>query len=135
MTSDDVFKNFYGVESVIITDRDYAKPTTHWLFEVFRPWFETRLDGFGTRSWSTQWDCDDFAALYRTLAQVCHSLTHVRPEEGIAVGEVKYRKDSGVIHMINCAFTEQGLIWIEPQTTCQVQLSETELSSRSYVRF
>lgn len=136
LTSNEIFSNFYGLEHVLLMDKNYAQPTTHWLFQEYRPWFEKKTFELGVSSWRDQWDCDDFASLYRILAQVCHSLTHTRTEEGLAVGEVKYlRESSKQYHMINCAFTEQGLIYIEPQKCLQIHLSETELQSRSYVRF
>lgn len=120
---------------LIIADRTYGKPKKDWLLEVFYPWLSRELKRDGISGWQESFDCDDFATVYRVMAQVCHANTR-NGAEGIAIGEVFYTRDNGGQHAINCAFVEnEQLIFIEPQNGQQTKLTDKELGSIWYVRF
>lgn len=135
MNTELIYQSFKQCPNIIVGDGSYAMPTSSWLFGKFKSWYFTMLGALKSSGYSAQWDCDDFASIFRVMAQICHAQTRTRPEEGIAVGELFYMMDSGGGHAICCAFTENGLIFIEPQTGEQLKLSATELQSVSFVRF
>jgi len=96
--------------------------------------------GFPAR-WDRRFDCNRFAALWiglahaRYAAEQWHSST---APQALALAEVWYRPDGaspGTGHAVVAALTEQGLLYIEPQTGTRVQLSAAERASVYFVRW
>jgi len=115
------------------SDSTFNLPTKTWLFSKFYPYFSKELERLGIIEWSEKFDCEDFAAMYKILCQVCHKNSR-STQGGLAVGAVDYQKDSGEYHCINIAFTDQGLVFIEPQTGKELKLSENEKNSINKLR-
>ena len=86
--------------------------------------------------YSKQWDCDDFAAMFRIKAVEAHFRSGRNPDEGLAVGEVWYTREDGRGHAINLAVVEGGdLCFVEPQTGAELKLTASELQSFCFARF
>lgn len=121
----------------LLVDTDYALPTTSWLLTTFYPWWQDQRNSLGLTTWTRINDCDNFARAYAQAAQDCYALTPVdgtRPE-ALAVGELCYIKDGSGGHAIVLAITEDGKVFIEPQTGKRIFLSPTEIDSCFFVRF
>jgi hypothetical protein len=118
----------------IFSDDSFAIPTKRWLLEDFWVWFYERRLELGLMKWTRNNDCDNFARAYAQYAADCHALTS-NQTEGLAVGEFYYRPASGGGHAIVIALTDEGVIFIEPQTGKQLQLTQEEISSCFFVRF
>lgn len=118
----------------IYSDETYAIPTRRWLLEDFWAWFYERRLELGLMKWTRNNDCDNFARAYAQYAADCHALTSDQTE-GLAVGEFYYRQASGGGHAIVIALTDVGVIYIEPQTGKQLELTQEEIGSCFFVRF
>jgi hypothetical protein len=130
------FFNVAPLTLVICYDVDYNLPTTDWLLNKFWPWFQkTRWDG-NLSKWSRKNDCDNFARAYVTFCQDAHARSF-GSAEGLAVGEFCYHGVSHVKgpHAIVAAFTEEGLIFIEPQNGQRIALSPGEITSCFHAAF
>jgi hypothetical protein len=138
MEHDDVVKMLKDAglvnAAVFAIDSSYAKPTTSWLTGKFYEYYSNWLDLNGLSQWRAKWDCDNFSSSYYTFAQACHVASN-RPEEGLTVGELFYRRDiDGAGHAIIVAITDEGVIFIEPQDGKEFQLSVKEKASCPLVR-
>lgn len=109
-------------------DDQYSIIKKDWLFSSFYPFFSAELERLGVVQWSKKFDCEDFARMFKILAQACH-LNSRGSTEGIAIGEIDYCKGDGEYHCINAAFTEKGLVFLEPQTGKELFLSTKEYDS------
>jgi hypothetical protein len=118
-------------------DTSYAKPTNDWLFLKFWPWFKQQRKELGLDVWDRRNDCDNFAHAYVAGAHDAHALTAGNDAEGLAVGEFCYHGTTHVQgpHAIVAAVTEDGLIFIEPQTGQRLALTPTEIQSCFRVSF
>ena len=120
--------------TVILADGDYAAPTSEFLFED-PLWVDHWRGVIMTMDYAAKHDCDDFAFEYK----VCISRYHAEsdfPNDGFAVGVLFYcvGGDSTKGHAINWALTEDvGLVFIEPQTGKQVELTKEEFDSICFV--
>ena len=133
--SDIDLADFFPTGVGFFPDTDYACPTRSWLLGPFAKYYKEMCVALGTTKWTTKNDCDDFAALYRLLAHQCFFIDNKADTESIAVGEVWYYPDSGGGHAINFALIDEDtLIFIEPQTCEEVQLSKSEIKSIAYAR-
>ena len=119
---------------MLITDANYARPTTAWLTGKFNDYFRNWLFQNDLLKWAENFDCDNFSSFYYSFAQACHTKSN-RKEQGIAVGEMFYRQNGTGGHAINVAITEKGVIYIEPQTGQQIKLTDVEKQSCWSVRF
>ncbi len=119
---------------VIFSDENYNIPTTEWVFNKFYPWFQGELKRYGVSEWTKKFDCDDFAAFFRILAQICHKKSK-GTTDGLAIGEVHYEQSDASFHAVNVVLTEKGPIFIEPQTGQQLILTKDEEKSIYRVRF
>lgn len=118
---------------VTFSDSRYNLPTQDFLLKKFYPYFSAELERLGIVEWSDKFDCEDFAATYKMLCQACHKNSR-STQEGLAVGAIDYAKDNGEYHCINIAFTDKGLLFIEPQTGKLLTLSKSEQNSINRVR-
>jgi hypothetical protein len=93
------------------------------LYENFRD----MLSKQGLVKWDARYDCNHFAALYVALAQSQFAVATWSSEtkaQTLALAEIWYRPTPGPYgHAIVGAFTERGLIFIEPQTGQELQLT------------
>ena len=120
---------------VLFADASYARPTLRWLQGQF--WDAFRQDRWAkVGSYSRKNDCDNWARAFAQLAQDSHAQTRSgSDDEALAVGEFFYTKASGEGHAINAAFTDVGLVFIEPQNGLTLKLTTSEILSCFFVRF
>ena len=130
LVTDFGFKN----AKLFISDGTYARPTTSYLTGKFYEFYTAWLSDHNFSQWRATWDCDNFASTYYVFAQMCHAKA-ARKEEGISVGELFYRQDTGGGHAINLAITEKGVVIIEPQNGQEMTLSKKEKESCWMIRF
>jgi hypothetical protein len=116
------------------SDENFNLPKSEWIFDKFYPWFHEELTRYGVSEWNKKFDCDDFAAFFRILAQICHKKSK-GSTDGLAVGEIHYDQENTGPHAINVVLTEKGPIFIEPQTGEQLILTKNEQNSIYRVRF
>jgi hypothetical protein len=127
-----------AMKLALFPDSNYALPTTAWLLGPFWSWYQGRRFELGLHKWTRANDCDNSARAYCQAAADCHASTmgsSDKAPEGVAVGEYFYTKDSGGGHAIVVAVTEKGIIYIEPQTGVEINLSDMEKLSCMFVRF
>ena len=136
MTQSEIRSFFPSWIAPFFYDVDYAKPTSDWLLNEFGPWFRKNRWKKDLDKWSRRNDCDNTARSYCVAAQDAHAKGDSQAE-AIAVGEFCYIATTHVqgAHAIVCAFTEEGLIFIEPQTGQRLALIPTEIQSCFRVSF
>ena len=131
-STDKIHKAFEGVELFVLADGDYAAPTSHWLLDTWKvQWLELLEE----LPYSKRHDCDDFAFEYKIAVQHQHAESEF-PDDGFAVGVCFYLvggdRERG--HAINWALTEDvALIFIEPQSGEQIQLTDAEKATIFFV--
>lgn len=137
MTAAEIRTHFPAWVPVLCADDTYAKPTVAWLRDKFWPWYVKQRFNLGLAKWERKNDCDNFSRAYAQNASDCHALTAGESSEGLAVGEFWYVGTSHVQgpHAINVAFTDEGKVYVEPQSGQRLALTPTEEQSAFYVRF
>ncbi len=117
-----------------VGDSNYNMPTKNWIKLEFSPFFMGILRNLSL-PYSFKFDCDDYASLYRVLAQICHKKS-AGNGEGIAVAEIMYKPHwaNGMNHAINGAYTDEGWVFIEPQGGQIIKLTQEEIDTIYYVR-
>ena len=125
----EIFRVFDGMGNVFVADGKYALPCKQWIQDFAHKWRKIA----NTKTWADKYDCDDFAMAFKLAVQEAHWQSDQTTNDGLAVGIVHYHSDRGGGHAINWAVTEDGLIYIEPQTGEIICLSEQELRSRFFV--
>ena len=129
------FATYTSHYNIKISDRQYARVKKDWLLHGYYNYFIKVLSGLSIGDWEEKYDCDNFAELYKAVVQACHNISSVEIE-GIAVGIVWYRTDAGTGHAVNTAIVnDDEIIFIEPQTGRQIELSPTEVHSICFVLF
>ena len=134
------FKN----ANISVTDEQYALPGESWIKGKFYNNFNWWMQSNGVKKWKTYTDCDNKAFAYYVCANISHAKTMEARErsgletcEGISVGVLFYliggKKTSG--HAINVVYTNDKLIYIEPQKGKQLNLTKKEIDSCWYVTF
>jgi hypothetical protein len=122
---------------IILSDADYACPTTQWLTGPFWGWFQKSRWDLGLSKWERTNDCDNFARAYAQGAADSFALTPfdgLKPE-GVAVGEFYYHSSRGP-HAICIALTgDTAPIFVEPQTGQLLTIPQPEASTCFFVRF
>ncbi len=133
----DIEKAFKGVKQVITGDENYLVPSKEWFDNDFFPWHEKVVKLLKAKVWKDNHDCDDKSDGFKWLASVCNGQRTGDTPEGIAVGEISYRPDSGGAHRINVAIvgSNHDVMFIEPQTASWVELSAEEVASIYLVYF
>ncbi len=119
-----------------LPDNGYSIVHTEWLRSYYRA-FRRDLFSKDIVGWEGRFDCNKFAAAYASGAQMrfFREQFHSRNQaQAAAVGEAWYRGPVGP-HAVNIAITENGLVFIDPQTGKFLTLSPEELASIYYVRF
>lgn len=129
-----------GIGGSFLPDSSYAVVNSRWL-PGFYSRFRQDLFDKGVTGWDERFDCNKFAAAYCALAQSEYYRDRWRTKEAgsaLAVGEVWYVPDRPrgfSAHAVALVITEQGAVFIEPQTGKELRLSRTELSSIFFRRF
>lgn len=117
-------------DNPIILDDEYALPTEDWLLNDFREATIKNLALLGIATYAAQSnDCDDFAWAVAGLARIGNARQGSR--KALAVGIFGYRTDDGGGHAIIFSVVRVGandyrLVFIEPQTGDEVELSRSE---------
>ena len=113
--------------TVLAADAAYQEMTKSWLLNDFKKWFNEVKHAIGFVYTPEASDCDDFAVLYSALARLCHAKT--RPGGGaLAIGPIWYQSNAGP-HAIVVAFTDEGIVFVEPQTGDSLELTDLERAS------
>ena len=118
-------------------DSVYAIPTKEWVLGEYSTFYKDFLTKMGLSNWHVDFDCDNFATLFFTLAQCGHARAETR-KEGIAIGVfcyVPWNAGKNEAHAINVAVTDKGVIFLEPQTCFEKTLDLKELQSCFQVLF
>ena len=115
----------------------YAVPTLDWLQAKCWPAFRSRLWSENLDKWIVRWECRDFARAFACFALECWATSALLPslDDGLSVGEIWFRLTPTTGHAICPAITDQGLVFIEPQTGQLCTLTPEQLSSRYFLRF
>lgn len=113
---------------VYVGDSSYAVVRKDWLVD-FYPKYRDRLFKLGVTKWDDSFDCNHFSYNFVALAQTDYYVTsfHDRSRANtLAVGLIWYMKQGTQGHSIVMAVTEQGIVYMEPQTGQFVTLTESE---------
>ncbi len=101
--------------------------------------FHADLFSQGITEWSTKFDCNHFAAYYVAKAQIKYAHDNFQSftkAQTLALGEFWYTPDGSTSgHAIVVAWTDEGLLFIEPQTGELKKLSNNEVVSRIMVKW
>ncbi len=124
--------------NIVTGDSNYAVPTLSWVKGAFSKDWRDFVGMLKVADYAPSAnDCDDFARLAATLAQVCHHRTKGHPTDtGLAFGEIWYQSPQG-LHAINVFVFGKDLElgFYEPQACKVVTLTEQEMKSICYARF
>lgn len=116
----------------IYADARYTLPTREYVDRIMLPAFETWSRANGLWDWKTRHDCDDKADALKVFAQQCFRHSRDTTEaDGFAVWRLYYSVDAdpGRGHAINAAMTDEGIVYIEPQTARIATLTQDEKRS------
>jgi hypothetical protein len=126
----------HGIRSVICTDQSYAIPSKEWVLGKFSRYYKNKVFGWGLWRWKPSFDCDNFARVFASLAQVSHARSSGSGAEGLTIGEFFYDRQGYGGHAINIIFsTPTSFFFLEPQTCKEIQLSQQERLSCFFCRF
>lgn len=127
----------YEAPNWSVADRCYAMPTRGFVMGAFSSALWSFKSFFQVLNWTEEAnDCDDFARLAATFAQILHFLTPDRPPAtALALGEFWFVRDDGTGHAINLALCGEEVVAYEPQTRNEVTLSADEKRRGMLVRF
>ena len=122
-----------NIRSGYTGDSIYAVVNSNSL-QSFYDNFRDVLSKQGLVKWDARFDCNHFSSLYIALAQSKYTVAawnSSTPAQSLAMAEIWYNKD-GIKnngHAVVLIITENGPIYIEPQTGQQIQLSDVEKNS------
>ncbi len=116
--------------AVYCGDSKYAEVSSASLRAYYDDFRQSLFDQ-GVTKWDDRFDCNHFAGSYVDRAQTKFYFAHFQsrtPAQTLALGVFWYQSARGP-HAIVAAFTERGLIFIEPQTGGELQLTTAERAS------
>ena len=119
-------------------DTHYAQVRHAWLADFYTRW---RADLFrkGVVKWDARFDCNRFAGHFVSAAQVEYFIANFHSwtaGQALALGEFWYLPDGAPArHAVVIAFTDKGVVFIEPQTGQEMVLTTSERASASAIRF
>jgi len=118
-------------------DSEYALVSKQGLQEYYKE-FRSELFRKGVVKWDERFDCNHFAGYYIELAQIKFYLSNFHSSskaQTLAIGTFWYLPDHarGQGHAIVAALTDQGVVFLDPQTGLFTVLTVTELQS-AYVK-
>jgi hypothetical protein len=137
--------NTYALEAALtrfsrvqLADDNYVLPTRKYVNDVILVAY-SKFVADNRLSYSSRFDCDDYARLFAMFASLCNNLDGPAGYQGIAVGELWYMKEELIgktTHAINVIVTsDQEVIFIEPQSGNLIHLSDAEIKSVKLIRF
>jgi hypothetical protein len=109
-------------------DSSYTVVRKDWLVD-FYPKYRDRLFKLGVAKADDSFDCNHFSYNFVALAQTDYYVTSFHDRirgDTLAVGLIWYITRFGQGHSIVMAVTEQGIVYMEPQTGQFVTLTESE---------
>jgi hypothetical protein len=120
-----------------IADRVYMMPTRAWIEGAYSDALASVQEFFHTQEYAEEEnDCDDFARLAASFAQILHHNTPGHPPAtALAFGELWYKCDDGINHVLNIAICGGEVVTYEPQSLRIVTVSATEKQRVNAVRF
>ncbi len=117
-------------------DGSYAVPSRSWLDGTFARAWARYMAVMDYRYHADALDCDDFALGCWTYARLLHAKTAPESGAGIAFGFYGYTKaDTFAGHAINIAYTDQGIVWFEPQASKIIELDPAERMTCRFYAF
>jgi len=123
---------------IMFGDSSHLAVKEDWITGDLYNYFERWLDAMRVDGWDTHFDCDDFATLFRMVAQGSlnsSKQSHALKGQALAIGEMWYKNDRGG-HAICVTICEEGVVkFLEPQSGEMVCLDTSELQSCWHVRF
>lgn len=86
--------------------------------------------------WESNFDCNRFSQYYAALSQINYFKDNFRSgrAQAIAIGEVYYKSKTRGKHAINFAVTPNRIVFIEPQTGAQIDLTKDEIRSIFFIK-
>ena len=140
MTREEIKAFFIPGTPLFFGGKSYAVPTLAWLLGDFYRDFHAALWHEDVSAWSPRFECRDFARSYACLAQIANAHASNTPDgdDAIAVGEIWFHPDANPPtqdHAVNAAITDEGLVFIDPQTGLVVTLKPSELLTVKFARF
>lgn len=111
-------------------DQTYAVVKSETL-KGFYDDFRQQIFDQGVVNWDDRFDCNHFAGYYVALAQTRYYLANFQSRSAantLALGTYWYHSAKGG-HAIVAAMTERGVVFIEPQTGKEVNLTDAEKQS------
>lgn len=130
-------------ESIIHTpDTFYNLMKLPFILGFCYPRFQKWLKTHDIVKWTKAFDCDNYAESMRTYVQIIHSnyARKVRERQShwsSAFGVIWYRRKNLGGHAINILVTVLGneyrIIYIEPQTGKEVELTQEEINSINFM--
>lgn len=100
-------------------DTSYTSVRLAAILEHYDTFRQVLFGLTGITKWDPHFDCNHFAALYVATAKSRYAREVWHTDDGpqtLALAEVWYRPTTGPAHAIVAAHTEDGLVFIEPQT-------------------
>jgi hypothetical protein len=123
----------------LVADAEYSLCTQNWFESAFASALRTLLFQLNQTLWRDQSnDCDDFARLGASFAQMLHNRTGQKPGTGLAIGEFWFQSARGphaILSAVIYVGTEYKLIFLEPQNQKPVNLTYEEVASCFAYRF
>lgn len=123
------------------SDKDYGRTTKQWITKDYADWwYDKFLAEHGLNLWAKTFDCDNFANLFHSYAQLAHGLRMQQlmiqsPPEGVTAGWFCYVQESGRKHRAIVAIVEDDdLIFIDPTPGKSRNLTLTSDERKSIYR-
>jgi len=121
---------------IFIGDKTYSIPNKSWIKKEYYNIYKKFMQDNQLYQWKENNDCDQFASIYRILAQSLHAKQLQSSAESITVGEMWYMKDGYGGHAINLVVVDNfQVMFIEPQNGVQLNLTQEELNTCWLIRF
>ncbi len=122
----------------ILGNDSYAQINSHWLtwyYDAFRT--DLASGQFGIIQWDRKFTCTAFVSRFASSVQLeyfARTFYRAHSPDGIAIGEFWYRPiGSKLGHALVAAFTEKGLLYLDPQNGHFVVLTRQEIQT-AYLR-
>jgi hypothetical protein len=125
--------NLTGFQADLYRNKKYAVVNYDAIPDLYFDFWKLFSDHI--KGWDEKFNCIHFTSLYIELAQLkfaSKSVSYYSKADALAMGEFWYHPDgfkNGVDHSIVIIYTTKGIVFIEPQSGKEVNLTKTELMS------
>ena len=129
--------NLLAVQPGTMGSPSYAEVLSSAL-PVFESDLQAELSRLGVVGWQARADCKEFARMYVAVAQARYANAAFYSFDlppSLAIAEVWYHRSDGKSHAAVLAMTDQGPVFIEPQTGATIVLSPAERASINFCRW